>query len=489
MQSREPRTYERLDGSVCRSNPYSSSIRPNPSLSTMKACCVLVALLAAGAAAAQTKTGPAPGTDDLLTWHGITLYGVVDIGLQYETHGAPFSDYHPAGSANIVQKNSRGSVLGATPSNMGQSRVGLQGAEPLNDQWSAVFRLETFFNPQSGDISDASKSMVLNNGRTAATSSTNLNSSVAGQAFESAYAGVSSKTYGTITYGRQLTLVADGVNKYDPNYGSQAFSLIGMSGGYAGAGVTEDKRIDSMLKYYATVADHFHVGALYKFNGATGAANTAYQVVVGGEFGGASIDAFYSKFNSAISSAPLTAAQVAALPGLGYSVTNSLAATISDNTTYSIMTLYKMDPFKFFLSYEHIQFANPSDPLSAGFTDIGGYTEAFVNNNAYPNDKLYNVFWAGVRYTIVRDLDLTAAGYYVHQNAYGTGAAAGCSTTAAATCSGNLQAYSFDADYNLTKRFDVYAGAMYSAVHGGLANGYIYHTTNINPTVGVRFKF
>ena len=457
---------------------------------TLQATLLATALLGvAGMAHAQRKTGPDLGTDDSLTWHGITLYGVVDIGLQYETHGAPFSDYHPAGSANIVQKNSRGSVFGATPNNMGQSRVGIQGAEPLLGDWQGVFKLETFFNPQSGDISDASKSMVLNNGRTAATSTTNLNSSVAGEAFESAYAGFSSKTFGTLTFGRQLTLVADGVNKYDPNYGSQAFSLIGMSGGYAGAGDTEDKRIDSALKYTANFAGAIHVGALYKFNGATGSSNTAYQAQVGADLGGASLDAFYSKFNTAISNQPLSVQQVALLPGLGYSPANSLYATVSDNTAFSVMSLYKLDPFKFFLSYEHIRFANPSTPLPVGYSDIGGYTEAFVNNNAYVNDKVYNVYWAGIRYTAVPGLDLAAAYYYVHQNSYGIGATAGCTTSAAATCSGSLEALSLDADYTLSKRFDVYVGAMYSGVHDGLANGYAYHTTNINPTAGVRFKF
>src|ERR1700719_3216074 len=69
------------------------------------------ALALAGITQAQNKTGPALAPDDSLTWHGVTLYGVVDIGLQYETHGAPFSDFHPAGSANIVQKNSRQSAL------------------------------------------------------------------------------------------------------------------------------------------------------------------------------------------------------------------------------------------------------------------------------------------------------------------------------------------------------------------------------------------
>jgi predicted porin len=114
--------------------------------------------------------------------------------------------------------------------------------------------------------------------------------------------------------------------------------------------------------------------------------------------------------------------------------------------------------------------------------------KGFVNNDAYVNDKIYNVFWTGARYTVIPHLDLTAAYYYVHQNAYGTGDAAGCSSNAFATCSGSLQAVSLDADYFVTKRFDVYAGAMYSAVHDGLAQGYDFHTNNINPTVGVRFK-
>src|SRR5258708_39605113 len=106
-------------------------------------------------AIAQQKTGPGIMGDDSLTWHGITLYGVVDIGLQYDTHSAPFSPSRPAASGNIVRQNSRQSVTGLTPSNMGQSRVGLQGIEALNDDWSAVFQVETFFNPQSSHLPDS----------------------------------------------------------------------------------------------------------------------------------------------------------------------------------------------------------------------------------------------------------------------------------------------------------------------------------------------
>src|ERR1700734_3310713 len=135
---------------------------------TLMAASVL-AILAATTVAQAQNVGPAPanGGDDSLTWKGITLYGIVDIGLQYQSHGAPISDYFPPGSEEIIQKNSNKTVLGFTPSNLSQSRVGLSGKEPLpmTDDWSGVFRMETFFNPQSGDISDGLKAVALNNGR------------------------------------------------------------------------------------------------------------------------------------------------------------------------------------------------------------------------------------------------------------------------------------------------------------------------------------
>jgi len=352
-----------------------------------------------------------------------------------------------------------------------------------------VFQVETFFNPQSGEIADSLKSLVVNNGRTPATSSTNLDGSSAGQAFQTAYVGLKSKLFGTITFGRQLTLLTQGTIKYDPNYDASAFGLIGASGAYQGGGSTEDKRLDSMLKYYGTFNDLVHFGALYKSNGATGAANTAFQADIGGEFAGASVDAYYSKINDAISASALTAAQVAELPKLGYSVTNSLSATISDNTAFAVMALYNIDPLKFFAGYEHIKYANPTTPLGAGFSDIGGYNLAFVTNDAYGNNKILQVYWVGARYTVIPHLDLTIAYYGYHQNAYATGKEAGCTTSANGSCSGSFEAFSFDADYRFNRHFDAYLGAMYSGVHDGVASGYDFYTTNINPTVGARYKF
>jgi len=451
-------------------------------------------LLATGANLAQAQSAPAPSTtsekaaiDEGLTWHGITLYGIVDLGLQYDTHGAPFSDYYPAGSADIVQKNSRQSVTGLTPSNLSQSRVGLQGAEPLGvGDLTGIFRVETFFNPQSGDISDALKSLVQNNGRALNVQTTNLDSSIAGQAFQQSFVGFSSPTYGTLTFGRQNTVLADGIYKYDPQGASQAFSLIGLSGTTAGGGDTEDRRLDSSLKYVAQFSN-VHVGAEYKFNGSRGSASTASEFSVGYEMAGASIDAYYTHINDAVSAAALSAAQVAELPGLGFSPSNSLAATISDNTTFAVMGMYGFGPVKLFAGYEHIRFENPSDPIEPGFDNIGGYKLAFVNNTAFPNDKILQVYWAGAKYNVGK-LELTAAYYGYRQNSYADGANTGCTTTKASSCSGTETAVSISGVYHFTKRFDAYAGAMYTTVEDGLANAYLTRN-DIDPTIGVRFRF
>ena len=447
----------------------------------------LVALAAALPAAAQQKTGPGVDTEDSLTWKGITLYGVVDIGYQFDTHSAPFTPYRPAASGNIVRSNSYQSASGLTPSNMGQSRVGLQGLEPLVGEWAAVFQVETFFNPQSGQIADSLKSLTANNGKVATAQSIGVDGSSAGQAFQTAYVGFTSEHFGSLTFGRQITLLSEGMVKYDPNYMATAFGLLGASNTYAGGGSSEDNRLDSTVKYLLNFEDLVHIGGLYKFNGSNGAGRTAVQADVGGSLAGASVDGYYSKVRSSITASALSVAQAGTLPE-GYTLSNSLSGTVSDNTAYALMALYKLSPVKLFGGYEYIKYLNPATPLNPGFTDIGGYVLAYVNNTAYNNQKILQVYWSGLRYTVLPQLELTGAYYGVHQSAYGSGTQAGCNTNAHSACSGNLQTFSFDADYRFNVHFDVYAGAMYSGVHDGLAFGYI-KTTNINPTIGVRYKF
>jgi predicted porin len=476
----------------------------------------------AGMAQAQSTVAASGSSsaDQSITWKGITLYGTVDIGVQYQTHGAPESDYFPGGTSSPIARFSDKSVTAVTPSNLSPSRIGLSGNEPLRGDWAGVFRLETFFNPQSGNIGDGLKSLVENNGKTLPNYTTGVDTSVAGQLFTTSFLGFSSPTYGTFTFGRQFTPLADGVLKYDPMAISQAFSLIGFAGLTAGGGNTEDRRLDQSLKYAAKY-DWLHVGALYKFGGSNGSKNTAVQATLGADFAGFSGDLYFAKKYDSVAAATLSAAQVAGsagpapIPGLAalcnppkttpltppqcYSVSNSLAGTISDNTSYSAMASYRFTaiPLTLFAGYEHITFDNPTNPLPPGTVIIGGYVLAYVNNTAYDDSRVFQVFWAGAKYSITPSLEVTVAYYGYHQNAFSTEARfAGCSTQLSSACSGTEDTASLMFDYRLSRRFDVYAGTFWSEVQDGLANGFLLTSNNLTSTaatltttVGVRFTF
>jgi predicted porin len=214
------------------------------------------------------------------------------------------------------------------------------------------------------------------------------------------------------------------------------------------------------------------------------------ELQLGGEFAGFSLDGFYSKIKDAVSAASLSATQVAGLPALGFSPSNSLSATISDNQTYSVMGQYAFGAGlpAVYAGYENIRFANPTTPLAPGYTDIGGYVLAYINNAAYAKEKIQQIYWFGARYSATPHLDVMASYYGIKQNSYATGTSSGCSSTVSAACSGTENIVSFVADYRLSQRFDTYFGVAWSKVADGLASGYL-QTSNINPTLGLRFKF
>jgi predicted porin len=475
--------------------------------SLLACACALMAVGSAAQAQTTSATAPAAPADESLSWHGITLYGIVDVDFQYESHGAPFSNYFISGGSDIVQKNSNHTVQGFTSNGLSQSRVGLQGNEPLHvGDWSGVFKLETYFNPASGQITDALKSVTQNNGRALNEQSTNIDSSIAGQPFEQAFVGMSSPTWGTFTFGRQNSTLADLIAKYDPQQTSYAFSLLGLSGTPAGGGDTQDRRLDSSIKYDGHFFDIVHLGAIYKTQNSSaqsyatagsGEAFSGFEVAIGAQYAGASVDAFYTKMRDAVSINTLsnTPTQLATLAAAGLSPDNSVSGTISDNASYGAMASYALAPVlpalpvTLYGGFQHIVYMSPSIPLKIGFDDIGGYTLGAVSNTTYnAEDKQLNVYWAGARYSVTPEFTAAIAYYGEKQFAFATGKDAGCSTTVSGSCSGNFNAWSMSLDYHFTKRFDTYAGIMWSNVSHGLANGYI-NTSIIDPTIGARFSF
>lgn len=201
-----------------------------------------------------------------------------------------------------------------------------------------------------------------------------------------------------------------------------------------------------------------------------------------GASGKLSVDGIFTYDKGAVKSTSLAAGS-AAFAADPY----TLGATISDDTSGMLLAKYTYQKLRVFAGYEFISLADPSSPLTTDFTDIAGIPVLFGNitQNAFVHDEHLQIMWTGARYAITDTLDAGVAYYHYDQNSYGK---TFCTDNSASTCAGTLDAVSIDVDWKFAKKFDAYAGFMYSQVHNGLANGYLF-TNNFAPTAGLRFQF
>ena len=146
-------------------------------------------------------------TDCQLSWYGISVYGTVDTGYGYQTHGAPFNGYYPQGASYSIQKMNRQAMWTLAPSGVGASSIGIKGAESIGGDWKFIFQLEAGFDPYSMQLSNGTQSLFENKGVPLNQQSANADSSRGGQFYNSVgFLGVSSPTYGTLTVFRQNSL-------------------------------------------------------------------------------------------------------------------------------------------------------------------------------------------------------------------------------------------------------------------------------------------
>ncbi|HEY4841154.1 MAG TPA: carboxypeptidase regulatory-like domain-containing protein [Terriglobales bacterium] len=477
-------------------------------------------------------------TDCSLTWHGITVYGAYDVGAGWVSHGLPENGYNYEGES-LVNRNGFQHRFVVAPNNLQQSGLGVRGKVEFLPGWFAVFNASTGINPQSGLLANASKTDIINNGLPRASYSIAIDGARAGQPFnDEYYGGVSSKLFGTLTFGRQRSLGTDAMLLYDPAGGSYAFSYIGYNGTMAGGGDTEDSRWDDAVKYRLAYGP-VHFGAMYKFaddsagcySGAAGwtattctpesAHNNAYGFDLGGSLGRDqgkfSADAVFQHYNQAISvlnpllgpqslSAPyqsttdsINTNPINGGPGLGPNLvdpTDTVYGIVTDNNAIMVAAKYVWDPFKFFAGYEYIWQNNPANPLGVGASDQGGYYMSGVEDNNLDTEKLVNIWWTGVKYTYRSKTDFTLAWYQQRQNDFRLPPACSAAAGFRASCTGSLNEGSLYVDHHFTKRFDAFAGIAYSWVSGGLAiaiphgPGVPYNSdNNFAPTIGARFAF
>src|SRR5271168_4833119 len=275
--------------------------------------CAATLTLGAGAYAADlptTKTPPAPilaascfdsvyaymsasAQDCPLTWKGITLYGAIDVGAGYATHGVNLNPSWNNGVQEVIAKFSQGPRFQLVPNGLSQSNVGIRGSEEFTPGWSLVFDANAGFDPYTLQLASGAQSLVDNNNKTIGNQNANQDSSRAGQWDNTrGYVGLSNPTFGTLTIGRETSLSNDLVTNYDPMGGSYAFSVIGTSSTYvSGVGDTEVSRYNTALKYQVGY-QNFRAAAAWQFGGYEqgNGSNGAYQFDLGADYGGFSFD-------------------------------------------------------------------------------------------------------------------------------------------------------------------------------------------------------
>ena len=451
-----------------------------------------------------------PAENDDICIKGICVYGNFDMGVSYLQHGAPLSAMAAAPLNSVISKNSSGSYFGTGPNQMSNSFIGLRGKQEIADNLYAVFNLQTLFNVNSGQNANGIESVAQNNGLNAniLSQSSLADSSKGGQMFnQAAYFGVSSPIYGTFTMGRQSALSSDLLSNYDPLAGSNAWSLLTFQGANGGGGDTEDRVFDNSYEYRVSVGPVRLAIEAQLRNGGNSSTGNAFQGDIGFDYMGFSFDFLGGKIDDAVSAGILSQAQLAAASATATAVSAGnglIAATVSDNTVFSVGARYVIGPWKFWGGYEHIDFANPNNPLNPGAFVTGGFIAGAVNNTNFTNDKILQTAWVGARYSILPSLDITGAYYHEWQNSFGTGAVAGCTDARSSQCSGTLDAVSLVVDWRFAKHIDMYAGVMWSQVQNGLANGFLQangtatgginaagsnKASSYDPGIGLRYQF
>ena len=92
-----------------------------------------------------------------LTWYGVTVYGVVDMGGNYSTHGTPFDPNHPTGEGYLIGAggtNAPNRLSGFFPGENGlsQSTIGVKTVEPIAPGWNFVSVNELAFESVFGPV-------------------------------------------------------------------------------------------------------------------------------------------------------------------------------------------------------------------------------------------------------------------------------------------------------------------------------------------------
>ncbi len=403
----------------------------------------------------------------------IGVYAIIDVAVATTAHSLNFDPNLVCDTAPVVvfgKQRATGMISGG----LSMSRWGIAGGFKVSEDWKAILVLESGFVINAGTTGNSALGLSQNR-------LTGPNwagdSSVDGQIFNRAsYVGLSSDKYGTVTFGRNNSIMIDILVPYDPLLTALVFSPLGFSGSYGGGGATDNSRVDSSIKYKVKVGD-WNAGILYKFGGVAGAssAQTGSQFNLGYEHGPFGIQGSYVAFKDAFG---------VSNPG-GTQALGTISCSAFDTTSFMVAAKYSFGQLVLKAGYEEMNYKNPSHPdQDKVLTSLFGQVVGSWNVAPYTSGtKKLKVSWGGGNYDFTNKLSLFLGGYYVRQDDYSGGA-----TTPSGKSSGNTTYSSAMLDYKFTKRLDAYVAYMGVYAEGGPNAGLPFHS-NETAAVGLRLKF
>jgi predicted porin len=262
----------------------------------------------------------------------ITLYGIVDAGLGYNSAQAVAQGTGAVGKPVVYNNASAYSVTSGTWSG---SRWGFKGVEDLGGGLSSVFQLENGFNIASGILGQGSREF----GR-------------------QAWMGLSGKQYGTVTLGRQYDPIVDFVGSIGPTY-----FLTGMAAHPGDLdNIDNQSRENNSIKYASPIFNGFQMGALYGVGGQPGGLKNQSTMSIGGQYnhGPFAIGAAYLKANNASSSWTST------YDGTFSSSINAGFASAQSQQIIAASSTYTIGAATLGVSYSNTQYQSGSFSLFKG---------------------------------------------------------------------------------------------------------------------------
>ncbi|MDE1184271.1 porin [Paraburkholderia sp.] len=337
------------------------------------------------------------GASSAFAQSGVTLYGVIDEGLDYTS-------------------NVRGSHVYEMASGYAQgSRWGMRGSEDLGGGTKAIFQLENGFDVNSGRAGQGGRMF----GR-------------------QAYVGLASDRFGTLTLGRQYDSVVDYLAQTTAN-GNWAGYLFAHP--YDNDNTDNSFRIDNTIKYASPSLGGFQFGGAYSFSNDTNFANNR-QFSLGGQYayGGWLIAAAYLQANN---------------PGVGMNgaiAANDASFIAGRMRIFGGGINYTFGQTTLGFAYTNTNYQDPSGngyigiPLAA--TGVTLNTLKYQNFEVNGKYQFTPSFFVGVQYVYTME-NYDASNGSVKAKIHSVG---------------------LMADYNLSKRTDVYLQGAYQKVTGDMTN-------------------